>query len=339
MAIFPRGSGDADFDRNDPVTLRLPMFRDVELSIKTMARLVSSRHRFDVTHAQQVHWQSLATLLVARVLGKPSVLTLHVKVPSGRGWILRRASVLLERLAIAYANAVVAVSSPVAESFRLPKARIIENGVDVRTFRPTAEGRRKVRTSLGLGAETTFLFVGRWTETKGLDVLIRASDSVALTHRPFKIVILGEPTTDDPTYLEREIQKLNHPSHMLVAGSIREGLPDYFSAGDVFVSPSLYEGMPLAFLEAMATGLPPLASDIPIHRLLINRAGVGWLFPSGDSERLAAIMAEIIDQGVPTSWPERAREMAVRDYEVRSKVAQYVALYETIVGGQAEPSL
>ncbi len=210
---------------------------------------------------------------------------------------------------------------------------IIENGVDTEYFRHSAEGRRTVRARLGIGSETTFVFAGRWTATKGVDVLLQAADSELLNGLPFKLVLIGESTPDDPEFVERQMRRVSHPSRIVLVGSISTELPEYLSAGDVFVAPSSYEGMPLAFLEAMATGLPPLASDIPVHRLLLERSRVGWLFPSGDSTRLATAMATIIKQGIPSPWSEQARAMVLRYHDIRSKVKEYIAAYDGIRAG------
>jgi glycosyltransferase involved in cell wall biosynthesis len=303
----------------------------VELSIDTVVKEVRNRAKFQIVHVQQPHLQSLIAALLGRVLGKPSVVTLHVRPPVAGGWLRQFAQRFVCDFSLRLADQSVAVSPFVAESFRPHPVRTIENGVDVDAFRPKVDGRRRVRASLRLGDETTFLFAGRWTSTKGLDILIRASDSEILARLPFKVVLLGEPSPDDPALVEDQLRGLNHPSHILLVGSIGTELPDYLSAGDVFVAPSLYEGMPLAFLEAMATGLPVLASDIPVHRLLIDRAGVGWLFPSGSSDGLAALMKNIIERGIPKLWPEHARAMVLRHHELRYKVSEYLALYEALV--------
>jgi len=208
--------------------------------------------------------------------------------------------------------------------------RIIENGVDTEYFRYSPEGRREIRARLGIGDEMVFIFAGRWTTTKGLDVLLRAADSDLLSDLPFKLVLIGEATPDEPDLVAGQISKLSHPSRVIVAGSISAELPKYLSAGDVFVAPSPYEGMPLAFLEAMAVGLPPLASDIPVHRLLVERSGVGWLFPKGDSTELAAAIARIMGQRIPADWPKRARSTIVQHHEVRTMVREYISAYEGV---------
>src|SRR5207245_7685907 len=206
--------------------------------------------------------------------------------------------------------------------------RIIENGVDTEYFRYSSEGRREIRARLGIRDEIAFVFAGRWSATKVLDVLLRAADSEALNGLPFKLILMGEPTADEPEFVESHLSRLSHPTRIIIAGSISTELPKYLSAGDVFVAPSSYEGMPLAFLEAMATGLPPLASDIPVHRMLVERSGVGWLFPSGDAQQLAKLMRNILDHGIPAQWEEQARAMVHRCNDIRAMVAEYVRVYE-----------
>jgi glycosyltransferase involved in cell wall biosynthesis len=237
---------------------------------------------------------------------------------------------IISDLLLKAAAASIAVSPHVAETFRPYHVRIIENGVDTQYFRYSSEGRREVRARLGIGGEMAFVFAGRWSATKGLDVLLRAADSEILNGLPFKLILMGEASPDEPELVARQISRLSHPTRIIVAGSISTELPKYLSAGDVFVAPSSYEGMPLAFLEAMAVGLPPLASDIPVHRMLVERSGVGWLFRKGDSTELAATMARIMDRGIPSSWPERARATIVQHHEIRSKVREYISAYDEV---------
>ncbi len=312
------------------IVLKWNAFPSVELALETARRQLRARSSFQLVHVQQPHLQSMVAVFVGRVLGKPSVLTLHVRPPVAGGRLRRLAHWFMSDLSLRTAALSVAVSPFVAETFRPHRVKIIENGVDTEYFRHSAEGRRTIRARLGIGREPTFVFAGRWTATKGVDVLLRAADSEVLNGRPFKLVLLGETAPDDPDFVERQMQNVSHPSRIVVVGSISKGLPEYLSAGDVFVAPSPYEGMPLAFLEAMATGLPPLASDIPVHRLLLERARVGWLFPAGDSPRLATAMATIIDQGIPPIWSDQARAMVMRYHDIRAKVKEYIAAYDTI---------
>jgi len=236
------------------------------------------------------------------------------------------------------ASVAVAVSPFVARTFRSNRLTVIENGVDTGVFSRSMEGRRKIRARLGLGIETTFVYAGRWTSTKGVDFLLDAADSDLLDGRPFKLVLLGEVTPDEPDFLRDRMRSVANPTRIVFVGSVTDELPEYLSAGDLFVAPSPFEGMPLAFLEAMATGLPALASDIPVHRMLVERSGVGWLFPPGDAQQLAKLMQHILDQGIPARWKEQARAMVQRSNDIRGMVAAYAKTYTGVSPGvETEP--
>jgi len=315
---------------NGGIVLRWKAFPSLELALETARREIRARSTFQLVHVQQPHLQSLMAVVVARFLGKPSVLTLHVRPPVAGGRLRQLGHAIISDLLLKTAAASIAVSPHVAETFRPYHVRIIENGVDTEYFRYSSEGRREIRARLGIGDEIAFVFAGRWSATKGLDVLLRAADSEALNGLPFKLILMGEPTADEPEFVESHLSRLSHPTRIIIAGSISTELPKYLSAGDVFVAPSSYEGMPLAFLEAMAVGLPPLASDIPVHRMLVERSGVGWLFRKGDSGELAATIARIMDRGIPSSWPERARATIVQHHEIRSMVREYISAYDEV---------
>ena len=321
------------------VTLRWRVFASLELALATSVKLVRTRSTFQVVHAQQPHLQSLAAILLGRILGKRAVLTVHVRPPVGPGMVRRLAHRLISELCMRTASVRVAVSPFVARTFQSKRPAVIENGVDTVFFSRSAEGRRKIRARLGLRAETAFVYAGRLTSTKGVDFLLDAADSELLDGRLFRLVLLGEVTPDEPDFLQDRLRSIANPTRILFVGSVTHELPAYLSAGDLFVAPSPYEGMPLAFLEAMATGLPPLASDIPVHRMLVERSGVGWLFPSGDAQQLAKLMRNILDHGIPAQWEEQARAMVHRCNDIRAMVAEYVRVYEGLSPQvEAEPA-
>lgn len=329
FVITPFESEDDGSDRYS-VRLRLHTLRNVELSIRTLARLVSLRHRIDIVHAQQSHSQSLTALVASRALGKPSVLTLHLMVPPPRNWLLRRVGELTNRLATACASAAVAVSLPVAQNFGLAKSRVIENGVDTDVFRPSESDRQAVRITLGIQGGTVFVFAGRWARSKGVDLLLRACDSDLLKDKAFHLVICGAKARDEPDLLDSSLPEARNRESIRILGEV-ENLPRYLRAGDIFVLPSRFEGMPLAFLEAMATGLPVIASDIPVHRQIAEVAGCVWTFRAGDADDLARVMRQVLDEGIPKEWPKRARDAALRHYSLDRMLQTYLDLYRELV--------
>jgi len=335
---YPAGDSTAEPPSDTGISLRWQKFQSLELGLKTVASVIRYRSRFQVLHAQQAHLQCFLAILVASVLGKPSVLTLHVWPPIAGGWLHKAAHGAIARLSLRFATRSVAVSPFVRDVSESSRFGIIENGVDTDFFQYSPGGRVTIRANLGLGDDTVFVFAGRWTTSKGLDVLLKAAESDELGRRRFKLMLLGEPTPDEPGFIERSTRNIPHLSSVVRVGPVFDNLAEYLSAGDVFVAPSRYEGMPLAVLEAMAVGLPVLASDIPVHRLLVERSGVGWIFPSGDPDGMAKAMAQIIDRGIPRQWAEQSRAAIIRHNNLRAMVSQYAAAYNEILG-VAQPGL
>ena len=122
-------------------------------------------------------------------------------------------------------------------------------------------------------------------------------------------------------------------SHVRILGPASESLPDILGAADVFVLPSLHEGMPLGLLEGMATGLPALVSDIEVNRMIVEGSGCGWTFRSGDAVDLSNVMDEIVTKGVPPSFPAKARAAVERYHNLDDEVRRYVSVYDRLVGG------
>lgn len=329
IAIYPAPPRSSVTAADRPLTLRSRFLQDGELAFRTVAALLKARKHFAVLHAQQPHLQSVAAVFASRVLGKRSVLTLHLRVPGSAHPLRRWVDAIVKRLSLSLPSEVVAVSPFVAESFGRPDIEVVENGVDVRVFHPSATARERIREGLGLQDELVYVFSGRWSRHKGVDLLVRAMESWALRDRKCRVLILGDRATDEPD-LSRDLGNPMNDNRLIVVGLV-DDVAAYLAAGDVFVLPSRFEGMPLSLLEAMATGLPVLASDIPVHRMLVERSGCGWMFRSGDAEDLARVMAEILDQGVPAGWTQRARDAAIRYNSLELSASKYVDLYARIL--------
>jgi len=235
------------------------------------------------------------------------------------------------------ADRVVAVSPYVLTGNEAKRVLVIENGVDVNLYSPSPEARRRIREEMGLGEGLVFVFAGRWARHKGFDLLLRALESEVLQNRSFSCLIIGARAEDEPELLEDGLAKITVRGRIRVLGRVND-LPAYLNAGDVLLLPSRYEGLPLVFLEALATGLPVLASDIPVHQMLIRTAGCGWTFPSGRSEDLAKLMADISDNGVPPEWRELARRAAMR-FSLDDVTDRYLAVYEDLLTSREQSNL
>jgi glycosyltransferase involved in cell wall biosynthesis len=160
------------------------------------------------------------------------------------------------------------------------------SGIDVESFRPGAVSPR-VRRHLSPPADATLVgHVSNLNPVKRVPDFIAAA-AIARRQRPdLHFVVLGDGP--DRSGLEQETARRGLAEHIRFHGWIeRQELPGYYRALDIVVLPSSIEGLPLAGLEAMASGCVLIASDIPASRELIIDGRAGMLFPTGDVEALA----------------------------------------------------
>ncbi len=194
----------------------------------------------------------------------------------------------LERAALAH-TALVLVSSPctarsLAADYAVPATRIVvaEPGVDPA---PLAEG---------TGRPFTLLSVGSLTPRKGHRVLLEALERVSL--EDWRLTVAGSPERDpdEARALQRRAADLRHSRRICFAGEVDDGtLAQLYRAADLFVLPSFHEGYGMVFTEALARGLPVLATRAGAIPETVP-AGAGWLVPPGDADALAEALGRLL---------------------------------------------
>lgn len=194
----------------------------------------------------------------------------------------------------------------------------IPNGVDLNTFRA---GHRDWETP-------RLLFVGRIVYQKGLDLLLRAL--AELRDMQWSLQIVG----DGPSLvrLKDQAAQLGIAGRVSFSGwQARESLPDIYRQATLFVNPSRHEGMPNTVLEAMASGLPVLASRISGNEELVTEQ-TGVLVPAEDADALRAALQELLPNAALREQMGAAARKRVEAQYSWSKVAQaYLDLMKSSV--------
>lgn len=191
------------------------------------------------------------------------------------------------------------------------KVLVLENSVDYERFASVDTPRQQARSKLGLSADD-FVFgtVGRLVPTKGLRYLLDAFSIVKRQVPSAQLVLLGEGSSRAD--LERQAAESPCPQAIHFLG-YRAEIAEVFRGLDVFVLSSLAEGMPRALLEAMAAGVPCVATEVGGIPEVINDAGVGFLAPPRDAAALARRMVQVARM----SGPERAAIRAAAQQRIR----------------------
>lgn len=212
---------------------------------------------------------------------------------------------------------------------------VVERGRDPsRLGSPGAERRRTVRQRLGLRDEDEVLLnVGRQEYQKGQRFLLEAFARLAPDRPRMVLLIAGRPGLATPDL------------RLLAAGSSardririlghRSDVPDLLAATDLFVFPSLYEGLGGALIEAMALGLPIVASDLPAVREVVEADRNALLVPPASPPSLARAIETILDnRSLAKQFGVRSLQIFENRFTLERSVRAMIALYQTIAASR-----
>ncbi len=172
--------------------------------------------------------------------------------------------------------------------------RVIRNGVDTEKFRP-CEDRLRARRELGLSAdERLILSVGALRKHKGHSVLLDAAKQILAELEAVRFLLVGEDQGEGPA-LRRQADELGIADQVEFVGA-RDDVALWMQAADAFVLPSLQEGLPNALLEAMASGLPCVATQLPGCMEILEYGKHGLLVPPEQPEALSDALSTLLNQ-------------------------------------------
>lgn len=280
----------------------------------------------DVIHAHNLFFRTTEIAALLRtVFPVPLVTTVHLgKVEGGAGvfkLLIRLYESTMGNFILHQSDRLIAVSRAVADHLRTmgnisKPVVVIPNGVDTSQFFP-GTGNRNV--------PPTILFVGRLVPNKGPDVLLRAIPAVLAAHPHARFLFAG----DGPMW--SQLHKM--ASSMGIVDKIKflglcHDVPQLMREAAIFVRPSTLEGMPLTVLEAMASGLPVVATPAGgIPEILTNGVN-GYLFPVGDSQALSKAIISLLDSpSLSEEMGSRGLQRAASSYGWESAVKQTERIY------------
>ncbi len=313
-------------------------------TLRLLSRLVTLLPNVDVVHLHGVSQKNVPVALMARVMRKPVVLTLHTSEQDdpqtidarGRlaGWALRSARLFLP------------VSPNLlqrCEQAGMPagQLRLTPNGVDLDRFRPaTPAERASLRRELGWNdSDRVVVFVGFFSRDKRPDLLFRAWRRLAETGGAVKLVYIG--ATASPYYeVDRTLAHEIRDGAAAIGRSTdvvfvdpTHAMERYYRAADAFVLSSIREANPVSLIEAMACGLPCVASRIPgATDAMIDDGVNGRLVERDDEAGLAAALGAVLnDRAAAARLGQQARERAAARYDIRQTAGRWLDAYQTVL--------
>ena len=288
--------------------------------------------RPDILHCHMFHANVLGRRIGHRVGISNIIATVHIAERRWRPWRF-----WMERRTDPLGTITVCVSESVLEfqskKTRIPRDRfiVIPNGIDTGRFAEASRPPDEVREEIGIQPGAKVIgSVGRLDKQKGYRHLIRAFAAIARNAGGVELVIAGDGPELGMLRWMAEGAKCDDRVHLI---GRRDDVPDLLHAFDVFAMPSMYEGLPLALIEAMAAGVPVVASAVDSIPEVLGAGEpggrVGRLVPPGEPAKLADAIRDALEN--PSSERvERARARARERYDVAAMVAKYAELYDSI---------
>lgn len=336
------GGLSAEEDLGGVRVLRLGVFGPRALDsalfmLKSFFWLLAHKADYDAVHVHLASSPAVAAALASRFTGRKTL----IKLGGGRGVdeITLSQGTLLGRLKLAFLRAarpeLLVMNGDVyawlkgSPEFSGLNLRQFRNGVDTGRYTPQLYTEKiKAKAALGLDNAQLFLFVGRLSPEKRVKEFLEAwaelfSEETAQPKA--RLLIVGDGP--ERPALERAVRDLGLAGSVTLAGRQDDLLP-YYRAADVFILPSISEGLSNSMLEAMACGVAVLASRVGGARDAIEPGVSGCLFdPLSRAELKDCLRAHLGDRGLAVRLGEQARKTAVERYSMARVADELLELY------------
>jgi glycosyltransferase involved in cell wall biosynthesis len=272
----------------------------------------------------------LYTFVATRLMNIKLVYTEHSR------WQLEQLTTLkkvLNLIMLWRSAAVVAISKQTQNYYsqslmlRESSVHLITNGIDIAIYKK--KKKCHLRQSLGIGDhEKVIGMVAHLRPEKNHKLLISAFSNLARIMNDVKLILVGADGMDG------EIQKYAAQSDgsdkILFLGS-RNDIPELLDIFDIFCLPSVYEGLPLTILEAMAAGVPVIGSDVlGINEVVVNNVN-GLLFPSNDDQKLTETLLLLLkDSSLRYRLSSAGKSFVAQQYSLDNMIKKYDELFQII---------
>jgi len=314
------------------------------VSIEFVKRILNAKD-YDLYHIHIPFPLGLEITIVASKINKIPLIATHHGEPTKSAFLYSIIDGLYSKfyrnISLSFANKLIFLTKSYGESLKLPegvkeKIQIVKSGVDAQRFSPQNDG-TIIRKKYGFTEEDKIiLFVGRLTihnRYKGVDYLIKALNKIRNENNNVKLIIVGQGEL--VSGLEELVKQLKLENKVIFAISVsNEELPHYYATCDIFVLPSTSgpESFSIVVSEAMASGKPVIASNLPGVRDIVITGKTGLLVPSKDSEALAdAIIKLLNDEYLARKMGLNGRKIVEEKYTWKKATEMTENIYNEVI--------
>ena len=328
------------------VSLDCRSTRDIPKGVSRLRAWLRA-NRPDLVHSHL--WAAnVISRIAGRMTGVPVVSSVHNPDHEPQAWsdgadvslITRHAVKALDRWTAKFGSSrMVAVSDYVRKGagrdlhFPLQSIDLVYNPFDVDLMKAPVKDRSELLRELGLPVESQILLnVARVSPQKGLLYAVRALPAILKQYPQAHLLSVG--ATTDPrwtTELKREAESLGVADHFHMLGALAN-VVDFLRACDIFVFPSLYEGLGIALIEAMAAGCVCVATNTGPIPEVVQDGKDGVLVPSADAEALARAICDLLgDPSRRSQLGTAAKQTAFSKFQPKEQAERLTRVYESVI--------
>jgi len=328
--ITARDEGGQTFDLNSGEINSIPIYRiNRRFPFLQMLDLVV-RLNPDIIHVHAPNQFSGFAVVIGKLLRIPVVATIHrVEAQPVRNKYVR----VMRRIVLSLCDRII----PVSKAIKLlaqncgaeeDKTNVIYNSAVENIFRP--RNKEDSRKSIHLFSDNVILCVSGLVPRKGVRYLIQAMPLILKKREAILLIVGNGP---QKSTLQHLVKTLNLREKVLFASKLpTEKLALYYDAADVFVLPSLSEGHSVALLEAMASGLPIVATNIGGNNESIVNQVNGFLVPPKNSEELSkAIITILSDTKLRHDFSKKSLEIYDKNFSEKIQLTKYFSIYQELL--------
>jgi glycosyltransferase involved in cell wall biosynthesis len=325
-------------ERNDILHTVFSCRSQLDFRLVFSIREFIKKNRIDIIHCHG--YKSNFYGLLASKGQVPSVTTNHNWLTAH--WKLKTYC-LLDSLWIRFFDRIIAVSNEVKNDmlrFKIPKEKIsmIDNGIALERFAKQVETNNTMKDQLGFDEKTRIIgTIGSLGIEKGHIYLLEAARQILDRVKDLRFLIVGDGPLRKP--LEEKSEKLGIKEQVIFMGQ-RKDIPELLMAMDIFVLPSIKEGLPMALLEAMAAKRPVIATRVGAIPKVIENKDTGVLVEPKDIKGLRdAIMNLLSDPGRMDLLARKGFDRVCMDFSSDEMGKNYLKLYTEITNHISPPDV
>jgi glycosyltransferase involved in cell wall biosynthesis len=286
--------------------------------------------KFDIVHAHGTRAAS-NVFYAAKKLRIPYIYTVHGwSFHDGQNKVVRKLRELSEGFLTKKADLTIAVSKSNQQDgkmrFNLKKSKVIFNGIDGEKFNSNKQTYTDIRAEFGIDAGKTLVgYLVRMTYQKDPITMIKAIEAVVSKTQNVHFLLVGNgELLEETKTLAQDLKLMKH----ITFSDFRSDIPDILKAIDIYCLPSLWEGMPIGLLEAMAMGKACIATGVDGTKELITSNENGILIPKKDENSLASAILELHhNKSKRIQLSENAQQYVQRNFSLEEMVQKIEKTY------------